>query len=126
MKMTIEQTVAAVQNAPGSMYTREDVISLLGKIETKGGSLTQDQIAHLCELICEKVKDNAENLDTEDVCDVDSAEFELNGNEVSLCSVDVYTRGIRDAVVEGIGEVVEEFFEELEEEEQETLEIPKS
>jgi len=125
MKMTIEQTVAAVQNAPGSMYTREDVISLLGKIETKGGSITQDQIAHLCELICEKIKDNAENLETEDVCDVDSAEFELNGNEVCLCSVDVYTRGIRDAVVEGIGEVVEEFFEELEGE-QETLEIPKS
>jgi hypothetical protein len=125
MKMTIEQTVAAVQNAPGSMYTREDVISLLGKIETKGGSLTQDQIATLCELICEKVKDNAENLETEDVCDVDSAEFELNGNEISLCSVDVYVRGIRDAVVEGIGEVVEEFFEELEEE-QETLEVPKS
>jgi len=125
MKMTIEQTVAAVQNAPGSIYTREDVISLLHRIETKGGSLTQDQIATLCELICEKVKDNAENLETEDVCDTDSAEFELNGNEISLCSVDVYTRGIRDAVVEGIGEVVEGFFEELEEE-QETLEVPKS
>jgi len=125
MKMTIEQTVAAVQNAPGSIYTREDVISLLGRIETKGGSLTQDQIATLCELICEKVKDNADDLETEDVCDIDSAEFELNGNEISLCSVDVYTRGIRDAVVEGIGEVVEEFFEELEER-QETLEIPKS
>lgn len=124
MKMTIEQAVAAVEIAPGSMYTREDVISLLWKIETKGGSLTQDQIAHLCELICEQVKSNAENLDTEDVCDTDSAEFELNGNEISLCSVDVYVRGIRDAVVEGIGEVVEGFFEELEE--QETLEVPKS
>ena len=122
---TIQETVAAVQNAPGSIYTREDVISLLHKIENKGGSLTQDQIATLCELICEKVKDNAENLETEDVCDTDSAEFELNGNEISLCSVDVYTRGIRDAVVEGIGEVVEGFFEELEEE-QETLEVPKS
>lgn len=124
MKMTIEQAVAAVEIAPGSMYTREDVISLLGKIETKGGGLSQDQIASLCELICERVKENADNLDTEDVCDTSSAEFELNGNEICLSSVDVYTRGIRDAVVEGIGEVVEEFFEELEE--QETLEVPKS
>jgi hypothetical protein len=99
MKMTIEQTVAAVQNAPGSMYTREDVISLLGRIETKGNGLTQDQIANLCELICDQVKENAENLQTEDVCDIDSAEFELNGNEICLSSVDVYTRGIRDAVV---------------------------
>lgn len=121
MKMTIEQAVAAVEIAPGSMYTREDVISLLGKIETKGGGLSQDQIASLCELICERVKENADSLDTEDVCDTSSAEFELNGNEICLSSVDVYTRGIRDAVVGGIGEVVEEFFEE-----QETLEVPKS
>ena len=124
MKMTIEQAVAAVEIAPGSMYTREDVISLLGKIETKGGGLSQDQIAHLCELICERVRENADNLDVDDVCDKDSAEFELYGNEVQLSSIDVYTRGIRDAVVEGIGEVVEEFFEQFEE--QETLEVPKS
>lgn len=124
MKMTIGQAVAAVEIAPGSMYTREDVISLLGKIETKGGGLSQDQIASLCELICERVKENADNLDVDDVCDKDSAEFELYGNEVQLSSIDVYTRGIRDAVVEGIGEVVEEFFEQFEE--QETLEVPKS
>ena len=115
MKMTIEQTVAAVQNAPGSMYTREDVISLLGKIEApKGGGLSEDQIGHLIEVVVEQIKSNASDLDTDDVCDTDSAEFELNGNEISLCSVDVYTRGIRDAVVVGIGEVVETFFEDLE------------
>lgn len=120
MKMTIEQTVAAVKNAPGSMYTREDVISLLGKIEApKGGGLSQDQIAHLCELIVDQVKSNVDNLDTEDVCDVDSAEFELNGNEISLSGIDVHTRGIRDGVVDGIGDVVETFFEELEEESKE-------
>lgn len=116
MKQTIEQTVAAVKNAPGSMYTREDVISLLEKLEVKGGSITQDQIANLCELICDKIKENADNLDTDDVCDTGSAEFDLCGNEISLSSVDVYTRGIRDAVVDGIGDVVETFFEELEEE----------
>jgi hypothetical protein len=128
MKMTIEQTVAAVQNAPGSMYTREDVISLLGRIEApKSSSLGQHQIYQLCELICSQIKDNVENLDTDDVCDIDSAEFELHGNEISLCSVDVYTRGIRDVVVDGIGDVIEGFFEELEEkeEEQETLEVPE-
>jgi hypothetical protein len=129
MKMTIEQTVAAVQNAPGSMYTREDVISLLGRIEApKSSSLEQHQIHQLCELICSQIKDNVENLDTQDVCDTDSAEFELNGNEISLSSISIYTRGIRDVVVDGIGDVIEEFFEELEneeEEEQETLEVPE-
>lgn len=124
MKQTIEQAVASVQNAPGSIFTKEDVVNLLNNLEaSKGRGLTQDQIAELCELICDKVKDNADNLEIDDVCDTGSAEFELNGNEISLCSVDVYTRGIRDVVVEGIGEVVEEFFEELQEEEQETLEV---
>ena len=128
MKMTIDQAVAAVKNAPSSIFTKDDVLNLFSNLEVKGGSLKQHQMYELCELICSQIKDNVENLDTQDVCDTDSAEFELNGNEISLCSVDVYTRGIRDVVVDGIADVIEEFFEELEkeEEEQETLEVPKS
>jgi len=119
MKMTIEQTVAAVKNAPGSMYTREDVISLLGKIEApKGGGLSEDQIGHLIEVVVEQIKSNASNLDTDDVCDTDSAEFELNGNEISLSSIDIHEGGIADAVVEGVGDEIEAFFENLKAEEE--------
>lgn len=121
MKMTIAQAVASVQNAPGSMYTREDVISLLGRIQ-EGGSITKDQIEELIEKVLDMIKGNADNLDTEDVCETSSAEFDLNGNEISLSSVDVNTDGIADAVVDGVGDAIEEFFEELEKEDEEEVE----
>ncbi len=124
MKQTIEQTVAAVKNAPGSMYTREDVISLLEKIEieqapeTEAVVLTSQQVSNLCKKIISQINDNADNLCTSDVVDLDSAEFCLNGNEISLDSVDIDTNQIADSVVDGIGDVIEEFFEELNEDEE--------
>ena len=125
MKQTIEQTVAAVKNAPGSMYTREDVISLLEKIEieqaseAKVGKLTTQQVSDLCKKVIDQINENADNLSTNDVVDLDSAEFELNGNEINLYSVDIDTNQIADSVVDGIGDVIEEFFEELNEEDEE-------
>lgn len=119
MKQTIEQTVAAVQNAPGSMYTREDVISLLSKIETttaKGITMDRQTTKDLCEAILDAVKDNAHNLDSGDVCNLSSAEFSLNYNELSLDSVDIDTDSIAENVVSGIYDVIEEFFETLEKE----------
>lgn len=117
--MTKQQTIELLNQQLPGFYSVEQVIKLINDIETpevKGGSLSQQQIAHLCELICDQIKDNVENLGTDDVCDTSSAEFELYGNEIQLSSIDVHARGIKDAVVDGIGNVVEDFFEELEEE----------
>lgn len=119
--MTKQQTIELLNQQLPGFYSVEQVIKIINDIETpevKGGGLTQQQVAHLCELICDRIKDNVENLGTEDVCDTSSAEFELYGNEIQLSSVDVDTRGIRDVVVDGIGDVVEDFFEELEKEEE--------
>lgn len=116
-KQSIAQTVAAVQNAPGSMYTREDIISLLNRIEApESKGLTKAQIAYLINLICDTVSNNASNLDTRDVCDIDSAEFELYRNEISLTSVDVDADKIASTVVVGIDDVIETFFKGLENE----------
>lgn len=122
MKQTIEQAVASVQNAPGSMYTREDVISLLNRIETTtatGIQMDRQTTKDLCDAILDAIKDNARNLDTSDVCDLSSAEFSLNYNELSLDSVDIDTDSIAENVVSGIYDVIEEFFETLEKEEEE-------
>lgn len=116
MKQTIEQTVAAVKNAPGSMYTKEDVISLLEKLEapeTEAVVLTSQQVSDLCKKIIDQINDNADNLSTEDAVDLHSAEFYLNGNEIELDSISVNTDQIAESVVYGIGDVIVEFFEEL-------------
>ena len=115
MKLTIEQTVAAVKNAPSSIFTKDDVLNLFTNLEpAKGGRLNQILVDQLIQVVVDQVQSNANNLETDEVCDTDSAEFDLNGNEISLSSVDVNTRGIADAVVEGIGDEIEAFFENLE------------
>ena len=116
---TIQETVASVQNAPGSMYTREDVISLLNKIsipepsEQVANGLTRDQIEELCKRVVAQVKENAENLDN-DIIDRDTAEMSMGySNTVELDSVEFDTSEIAREVVNGIGDVIEEYFEEL-------------
>lgn len=126
MYTNIQQAVASVENAFPSIYTKDDVIKLLNSIEIqapepKSGILTQTQIEDLCSRIFDQVKENADGLDSSDVVDTDSAEFELYGNEISVTSVDIDTRMIARNVTEGIGDIVETFFEELKEEEQEEL-----
>lgn len=118
---TIQQAVASVQNAPSSIFTREDVINLLNGISAPKGGIQMDRqtTKDLCEAILDAVKDNARNLDSSDVCDLSSAEFSLNYNEISLDSVDVDTDSIAENVVSGIYDVIEEFFETLEKDDEE-------
>jgi len=123
---SIQETVASVQNAFPSIYTKEDVVHLLSSLEieapeAKGGNLTQSQIEELCKRIVAQVRDNAENLDG-DCIDKDSAEFSLSYREIELDSVDFDTREIADQVANGIGDTIEEFFEELNKEEEEDCE----
>ena len=130
MYSNIQQAVASVQNAPSSNFTKEDVIKLLESIEIPeeqvASGLTRSQLDDLCRAVVNQINDNVDNLDS-DCIDTGSAEFELNGTEISLYSADLDTREIARVVVDGIGDVIEEFFEELAEEaEQETLGIPKS
>ena len=118
--MTIAETVASVQNAPGSMYTREDVISLLNQIEmpSASGSLNEKQIRELINKVVETIEDNGRNLDS-DCIDTGSAEFSLNYNEVQLDSVDFDSDAVTSTLTDGLADAIEEFFEELEKEDEE-------
>lgn len=118
---TLQQAVASVQNAPSSIFTKEDVINLLNGISApKGGiEINRQIIKDLSNAILDQVRENANNLDSSDVCDLSTAEFSLNYNELSLDSVDIDNDQIADNVVCGIYDTIEEFFETLEKEEEE-------
>jgi hypothetical protein len=125
---SIQEAVASVQNAFPSIYTKDDVVELLTSIEIESpkssSKLSQDQINDLCRQIVAQVKENAENLDN-DCIDRDSAEMSMGySNTVELDSVEFDTSVIAREVVNGIGDVIETFFEELEEEEEEE-ELPE-
>ena len=121
---SIQEAVASVQNAFPSIYTKDDVVKLLTSIEIEtpkesSGKLSQDQINDLCRKIVAQVRENAEGLDTSCI-DKDSAEMSMGySNTVELDSVEFDTSEVADQIVDGIGDVIETFFEELEKEEEE-------
>jgi hypothetical protein len=124
---TIQETVASVQNAFPSIYTKDDVVKLLESIEIEpseqvANGLTRDQIEELCKRVVALVKENAKNLDS-DCIDRDSAEMSMGySNTVELDSVEFDTREVANQVVNGIGDVIEEYFEELNKEDEVVME----
>ena len=96
------------------MYTREDVISLLNRIEVPltSSSLDEEQVRELIKKVIKTIEDNGRNLDN-DCIDTGSAEFSLNYNEVQLDSVDFDTDAVTSTLTDGLADAIEEFFEEL-------------
>ena len=128
---SIQEAVASVQNAFPSIYTKDDVVKLLNSIEIESSKeiklgFSKEQVLVLVDRIINEVKENADNLDS-DCIDKGTAEFSLNYNEIELDSVDFDQREVRDAVVNGLEDVAETFFEEYEEkeEEEEEEEVPE-
>ena len=120
MFTNIQQAVASVENAFPSIYTKDDVIKLLNSIEIEAPSgiaqIDKQTVKNLSEAIMDEIRSNVQNLDCNDVCDLGSAEFELYGNEIQLSSVDIDTEEITRNVMDNITDVIEDFFDRLEEE----------
>ena len=76
--MNKQQAIEMVNNNLSSIFTKQDVIDLLNKIE---GDTS-------VESVIEKVVGVFDRLGS-DIVDLDSAELELYGNEVHVNSVDV-------------------------------------
>ena len=101
--MTKAQTLAALGNQLDSFYSLEQVIKIVESIE-ENSYLTSDQI--------EKVLNEFENtLDYEAsnnrLVEFDTAEFELNGNEITLENVDVDISSIVNHAREAFEQLLE-------------------
>lgn len=120
MLTNIKEAVASVENAYPSIFTKDDVIKLLNSIKIESSKpkqviLSKEQIQRLCDIVLQQIKDNIEDLESDKVCDLSSAEFELYGNEISVSSIDIDTDKIEDGIVYNIESAIEVYFEELEE-----------
>ena len=109
--MKVQEAITAVETSIGSMYTREDVISLLKKLEAPvvTGNVN---VSDLISKVSATIKDAARNLDN-DVIDKSSAEFSLNYNEIELDSVDLDHGEIATQIQTDVEEVINDFFENL-------------
>ena len=118
--MTKQQTIDVLKTQLPGFYSVEQVIDLVTKIESSEatGGFTKEQVLLLVDRLINEVEENVNNLDS-DCIDKSTAEFSLNYNEVELDSVDFDTSDVRDAVINGLRDVAETFFEELEKEDKE-------
>ena len=94
MKITKENVISAVQNSVSSIFSKEDVISLINSIEGGGRVITTNDI----ERAIDKVISWADNNES-DVVDFDSVEFELSyDNRIEVSNVPIQLENLREAL----------------------------
>ena len=107
--MTKSQTVELLKKQLPGFYSVEQVIEMINKIED-GGSLDEEKLQILIDKITTKVENSLNRMCSEDFVDLDSAELELNGNEISVTSIEVNTDTIIDEVSDAVRGVLMDFF----------------
>lgn len=125
---SIESAIANVQTAFPSIFTKEDVVSILEGLHTKAeeeteeekvSGLNEHQISELIEKIQESVSRKLNRMDVSDVVDTSTAEFTISyGNTLELESVEVNADSIADEVNTTVDDEVREYFEDLAAEEE--------
>ena len=106
-----------VLNAFPSVFTKDDVIKILEDIQSSipepkpQSSISAERIEKLKSDLLESIYDKVIELDSDDVVDFDSAEFEIRYlNTVELNSIDWNSEKINDKVEEAVDEVLHDFF----------------
>jgi len=107
MKVSIEQAVVKVNECMSSVFTKNDVLNLLQSIEMKKENLVTKEM--LVTFVTDYVETQVERLDAGDILDLSTAEFDLNGCELSLESVDIDTRDFTRNILGEIDEAVDTF-----------------
>lgn len=96
-KRTKEQVIESVKGSISSIFSKEDVIAIINSIKEEN-ELVKDNLTGF-------ILDQLTN-GRHDVIDLDSAEFELRRNEISLESVDLNERIVEEAIESGINNYI--------------------
>ena len=111
--MTKQEAINTINASFPSIWSREDVLQLVNKIE--GGGFDSDK---LLEKIRESVENAINNMSNDEIVDISSCEFDIrNGNEIQIDSIGINTSDIVDAVMSDVVNAIEEYIEETQEEE---------
>lgn len=111
--MTKQATVELLQKQLPGFYSVNQVIDLINGIEedTQAIAYNEDAMDELKDLISTKVRTALERMNSGDLVDFDSAELELNGNEVSVYDISVNEETIIDEVNDAVDSAFEKFFQ---------------
>jgi len=104
---TTEEVIYIVNNNYSSVFSKQDVLDLIQSIEVKKENPITKEM--LVDFVTSYVETQVEQLDAGDILDLSSAEFELNGNEISLDGVDVDSDDLRRNLLGDIDDAVDTF-----------------
>jgi hypothetical protein len=110
MTSKVENTIELVKNSPASLFTKEDVIKLLNEVSDVSAddddgedddktTMTADQINELIDSVHFEL---GMALDSDNLVDYGSAKFDLDGDTISLTSVDVDPNDVESIVEDAI------------------------
>ena len=123
--MTKQQTVELLQKQLPGFYSVEQVIELINGIDESSSTgkptLTEDQYEELLRQLGETIEYKINRLDSDDLVDLGSAEFELQGNEIYLESISANVDEIAEQAANGCDEVLTKFFIIVKDEEDESI-----
>ena len=107
--MTKMQTVELLQKQLPGFYSVDQVIKIINDIED-GQSLSPNQVEDLVDLLTTKVESLIDRMDADDFVDYDSAEFDINGNQLSVTCMDTRTSDVVEEINDLISDVIHDFF----------------
>lgn len=111
--MTKQEALNTINTSFPSIWSREDVLQLVNKID--GGGFDTEK---LLEKIRKAVENGIDGMRNDEIVDISSCEFDIhNGNEIQIDSFGINTSDIVDAVMTDVVNAVEEYIEETQEEE---------
>lgn len=99
---TVNEVINIINNSPASMFTKSDVIALVKSIKTEDITATEFTAEMIDDLI-EHLNSDIYSLDSSDVLDADTAEFEIeDGNTIVLNDVEVDNTHISEVVEDAL------------------------
>ena len=110
--MTKSQTVELLKKQLPGFYSVEQVIEMIDKIEedSQAQAYNENQIEALIDKITQKVENALNRMCSDDFVQLDTAEFELSGNEINVTDIEVNTDTIIDEVSDAVSDALHDFF----------------
>ena len=111
-KITVKQAKAVIENAYGTIYSKEDVLAILDRIAEQPEKpatfeISDEQHSNLASRIAEVIARNVENMEY-----ISGWDLSMNYNEVSVDSLEVNEVEIEEVVEDVIGKWITDMEED--------------
>lgn len=117
VKQNIEQVTKLVNESVSSVFSKEDVIKLLKRIDETSTDEVNDKIEVSREWLIDKIesaRDSAisdvDSLSLSDVCDLDDIELTLEGREIQIDTSSIYFDAgeVTDTINNSFSDIIDE------------------